>query len=81
MVLNMSHSDKEKYKKGLEERKITPRKKRATVLTPKAMDLAMKQSKLYDTAGRSGDEDIKIDDHFKMNDNYMRTGPYQPKKK
>jgi len=27
------------------------------------------------------DEDIIIDEHVKMNDNFLRTGPYKPKKK
>ncbi len=27
------------------------------------------------------DEDITIDEHLKMNDNFLRTGPYKPKKK
>ena len=27
------------------------------------------------------DDDITIDEHLKMNDNFLRTGPYKPKKK
>ena len=31
--------------------------------------------------GKSVEEDITIDEHLKMNDNFLRTGPYKPKKK
>ncbi len=27
------------------------------------------------------EEDIEMDEHLKMNDNFMRTGPYKPKEK
>lgn len=30
---------------------------------------------------KSVEEDIEIDEHLKMNDNFLRTGPYKPKKK
>ena len=30
---------------------------------------------------KSAEEDIEIDEHLKMNDNFLRTGPYKPKKK
>ena len=34
-----------------------------------------------DPKSKSVDEDITIDEHLKMNDNYLRTGPYKPMKK
>ena len=34
-----------------------------------------------DPKSKGVDEDIAIDEHLKMNDNFLRTGPYKPKKK
>ena len=79
MVLNISHKDKEKYNKLVEERKPRVRKKRATLLSDKSRDKAFKQ---YDKmTGNETKTDPEIDAHVKMNDNFMRTGPYRPKKK
>ena len=36
---------------------------------------------LIDSLPKSKPEDITIDEHLKMNDNFLRTGPYKPKKK
>jgi hypothetical protein len=80
MVLNISHEDKKKYKERLKEQKTTSRKRRTAILSDKTMGKALKQSKLYTTSAME-DGSVQIDEHMKMNDNYMRTGPYQPKKK
>ena len=80
MILNMSHEDKKKYKKTLSERKTSDRKKRSTILSDKTKNLL---SKKFDDGHPEGKEQDapQIDPHVKMNDNYLRTGPYKPKKK
>jgi hypothetical protein len=79
MVLNISHEDKEKYKKLVSDRKPKARKKRASLLSNKTKDKAFK---MYDKMiGNEVKSDPEIDTHVKMNDNFMRTGPYRPKKK
>jgi len=79
MVLNISHSDKEKYNKLIKERKPRVRKKRTALLSDKSKNKAFKQ---YDKMiGNETKSDPEIDTHVKMNDNFMRTGPYRPKKK
>jgi hypothetical protein len=79
MVLNISHEDKEKYKKSIKERKPRVRKKRTSLLSDKSKNKAFEQ---YDKmTGNEVKTDPDIDTHVKMNDNFMRTGPYSPKKK
>lgn len=79
MVLNISHEDKKKYKEGLKNRKTRVRKKRSSLLSDKSKSEAFKQ--FGNMPGMESDKDLPVDDHVKMNDNYMRTGPYRPKKK
>lgn len=80
MVLNMSHEDKKKYQKMFVEKKTRVRKKRSAILSDKTKDLL---SKKFDAGHPEGKEQDapQIDDHVKMNDNYLRTGPYRPKSK
>ena len=80
MILNMSHEDKKKYKNAFQDRKTRTRKKRSTILSKKTKSLL---SKKFDDGHPEGKEQDapQIDPHVKMNDNYLRTGPYKPKKK
>ena len=80
MVINISHKDKAKYQESLKIKKTRARKNRTVLLSDKTKNKAIKD---FDEMCSSDvkAKDIRIDDHFKMNDNYMRTGPYQPKKK
>jgi len=80
MILNMSHEDKKRYKKTFSDRKTSSRKKRTTILSDKTKNLL---SKKFDDGHPEGKEQDapQIDPHVKMNDNYLRTGPYKPKKK
>ena len=80
MVLNISHDDKKKYKESLKPKKIIARKRRSTLMSGKLMDKAFKKFN-DEPKGKSVDEDITIDEHLNMNDNFLRTGPYKPKKK
>ena len=80
MVINISHEDKKKYKEALKPRKVKVRTRRATLMSDKLKTRAFK--KFSDVPkSKEADEDITIDEHLKMNDNFLRTGPYKPKKK
>ena len=80
MILNMSHEDKKKYKEAFDVKKPRTRKKRSSILSNKTKSLL---SKKFDDGHPEGKEQgtPQIDVHVKMNDNYLRTGPYKPKKK
>ena len=80
MVLNISHEDKLKYKESLKPKKSRVRKKRMTTMSGKLKKQTFKKF-ADDPKTKSVDEDIQIDEHLKMNDAYLRTGPYKPKKK
>ena len=80
MVLNISHEDKRKYKESLKPTKGRARTRRLSTMSDKLREQAFKKFKNHPKS-KSVDEDITIDEHLKMNDNFLRTGPYKPKKK
>ena len=79
MVLNISHDDKKKYQELRKSKKLRARKKRTTVLSESTMKNVLDRIKVQ--SPKMAEEDIQIDEHVKMNDNWMRTGPYRPKSK
>jgi len=80
MVLNISHEDKKKYKDSIKPKKHRVRSKRTTTMSDELKNRAFKKFN-NDPKSKAIDEDITIDEHLKMNDNFLRTGPYKPKKK
>jgi len=80
MVLNISHEDKKKYKENLKPKTVRVRTKRTTTMSDKLKNRAFKKF-ADDPKSKEVDDDITIDEHLKMNDNFLRTGPYKPKKK
>lgn len=80
MVLNILHSDKKKYDAGLKPRKTRARVNRKAILSSTTMKKAFKQFEQMDEA-KVRETEVSVDEHLKMNDNYMRTGPYKAKKK
>jgi hypothetical protein len=79
MVINISHADKKKYDAGLKNRKTRTRKNRSSLISEKSKSAAFKQfDKMMGTDTKT---EVQVDVHVKMNDNFMRTGPYNPKKK
>jgi hypothetical protein len=80
MILNMSHEDKKKYKKTFGKRKTRTRKERSLILSDKTKNLLSKKFDDGHPEGKSQGSP-QIDSHMKMNDNYLRTGPYKPKSK
>ncbi len=80
MVLNISHEDQEKYKERMKNKKTRTREKRSSLLSKKSRSQAFKDfDKMTGADGLN--KDVQIDVHVKMNDNFMRTGPYRAKKK
>jgi len=80
VVLNISHADKAKYQEKLKQRKTRARKSRATKMSAKLKAHAFKQFDAHPKS-KTVEEDIEMDEHIKMSDIYMRTGPYKPKNK
>ena len=81
MVLNISHEDKKKYKESLKPKTVRVRTKRTTTMSDKLKTRSFKKFLNDPQRTKEVDEDITIDEHLKMNDNFLRTGPYKPKKK
>ncbi len=79
MILNISHRDKQKYREATESKPVRARKKRTTMLKKKSQDAAFKELEEFGDSNLSAE--VQVDEHVKLNDNYMRTGPYRPKKK
>ncbi len=80
MVIGISHRDKATLRANQKIKKVGNRKNRTVLLSDKTRDRAM-QSFEETATPESKSSDVQIDEHVKMNDNYMRTGKYIPKKK
>ncbi|MBI4384377.1 MAG: hypothetical protein HY579_10135 [Nitrospinae bacterium] len=80
MVIGISHEDLKKLKDERNVKKVGNRKSRTAVLSDKTKTQVLKKFEEA-TPARAKEEDILIDEHLKMNDNYMRTGKYIPKSK
>lgn len=80
MIINISREDKKKYIDQIARKKITPRKRRTSTLSTKTKSEVFKKF-VKASSEESWDKDIEIDEHVKLNDSYMRTGWYVPKKK
>jgi len=76
----MSHEDKKKYLKTFGKRKLRTREQRSVILSDKTKNLLSKKFEDGHPEGKNQDAP-QIDAHVKMNDNYLRTGPYKPKSK
>ena len=75
MTISMNHRDLEKLRADRKKKVTSSRKKRPTLLSEKAKTKMMKK---FD---QEHEGEFTIDEHVKMNDSYMRTGLYVPKKK
>ncbi len=81
MILNISHEDMRKLKKARLRKVSQNRTSRTAMLSDKTLKKVFKKfDKDHDPKAQSNDT-VNIDEHVKMNDNYMRTGWYVPKKK
>ncbi|MCA9484890.1 MAG: hypothetical protein KC553_14260 [Nitrospina sp.] len=75
MTISMNHRDLEKLRAERKKKITNSRKKRSSVLSDKA------KSKMMKKFDEEHEGELSIDEHVKMNDSYMRTGLYVPKKK
>lgn len=75
MTISMNHRDLEKLRAERKKKVTSSRKKRSSLLSEKAKTKMMKK---FD---QDHEGEYNIDEHVKMNDSYMRTGLYVPKKK
>lgn len=81
MILNISHEDMKKLKKSRLKKVAQNRTTRTAKLSDKTLKKVFKKfDKDHDSKVHSN-QTVNIDEHVKMNDNYMRTGWYVPKKK
>jgi len=81
VIGGMSHGDLQKLKESRAKKTGRARTKRTAVLSDKTRENVLKKfDKDHDQAAQEKDA-VNIDEHVKMNDSYMRTGWYVPKKK
>ena len=84
MVIDgLSSKELKKLRENQTRRPSRTRKKRSSLLSDKTMKKALKK---FDADHEpdvkiNDDPAVNIDEHVKMNDSYMRTGWYVPKKK
>ena len=84
MVIDgLSSKEIKKLRENQTRRPTRTRKTRATMMTDKTTKKVLKKfDDDHEPDTKINDEvNINIDEHVKMNDSYMRTGWYVPKKK
>lgn len=81
MILNISHEDNKKLKKSRLKKVTQNRTTRTAKLSDKTLKQVFKKFDKDHDPDIHSDKTVNIDEHVKMNDNYMRTGWYVPKKK
>ena len=65
----MSHEDKKKYKESIKPKTVRVRTKRTTTMSDKLKNRAFKKFE-EEPKNKGVDEEITIDEHLKMNDNF-----------
>ncbi|MFQ5482786.1 MAG: hypothetical protein ACE5ER_08500 [Nitrospinaceae bacterium] len=81
MTISLNHKEMEKLRRDRAKKVNSSRRKRSTLLSEKTMKNVFKKfDQDHDPKSQINDE-VSIDEHVKMNDSYMRTGWYSPKKK
>ena len=81
VIGGLSSHDIKKLKEDQKRRLTVTRKKRSTRLTEKTMKKVFKKFNQDHEPDATIPADLNIDEHVKMNDSYMRTGWYVPKKR
>ena len=81
VIGGLSSRDLKKLKEDQNRRLTATRKKRSTRLTEKTMKKVFKKFDQDHEPDAYINDDVNIDEHVKMNDSYLRTGWYVPKKK
>lgn len=81
VIGGMSHKDLQKLKENRSKKTSRARTKRTAILSDKTRQNVLKKfDKDHEQAIQDTDI-VNIDEHVKMNDSYLRTGWYVPKKK
>lgn len=81
VIGGLSSRDIKKLRETQTRRPTGNRKKRSTLLSDKTTKKVLKKFDRDHEPDAHINDDVNIDEHFKMNDSYMRTGWYVPKKK
>ncbi len=82
MVIDgLSRREIKALREAQSRRPLGSRKKRSTVLSDKTMKKVFKKFDQDHDPDTPLSEGVSVDEHVKMNDSYMRTGWYVPKKK
>ncbi len=81
VIGGLSSLDIKKLKETESRRPTGNRKKRPTILSDKTTKKVFKKFGQDHDPDAQINDDVNIDEHVKMNDSYMRTGWYVPKKK
>lgn len=81
MTISMNHRELEKLRADRKKKISSSRKKRSTLLSDKSKNKMFKKFDQDHEPETKVSNDVNIDEHLKMNDSYMRTGLYVPKKK
>jgi uncharacterized protein YpuA (DUF1002 family) len=80
MVISINADELKKLKQDRNIKKVGNRKNRTAVLPERVKEEAIRQFE-ETTSPHAREGDVEIDEHMKMNDTFMRTGKYHPKKK
>ncbi len=82
MVIDgLSSREIKKLREVQNRRPIRTRKKRPTMMSDKTTKKVLKKFDEDHDPDTNITDNVSIDEHVKMNDSYMRTGWYVPKKK
>ncbi|QPJ63299.1 MAG: hypothetical protein G3M70_16010 [Candidatus Nitronauta litoralis] len=81
MTISMNYRELRKLKADRKIKINSSRKKRTTLLSEKSKGKMFKKFDKEHEPESTNSNDVNIDVHVKMNDSYMRTGLYVPKKK
>jgi len=81
VIGGLSSREMKELREKQNRRPTRTRKKRSTRLTEKTMKKVFKKFDQDHDPDVTISADVNIDEHVKMNDSYMRTGWYVPKKK
>lgn len=82
MVIDgLSSKEIKKLREKQNRRPTRTRKKRSTVMSDKTTKKVLKKFDDDHEPDTKITDNVSIDEHVKMNDSYMRTGWYVPKKK
>jgi len=81
VIGGLSSGDIKKLRENQDRRPTRTRKQRASMLSDKTTKKVLKKFDQDHEPDTNINNNINIDEHVKMNDSYMRTGWYVPRKK